>query len=196
MEWIDLRSDTVTRPTEGMRRAIAAAVVGDDVFGEDPTVLRLEERTAFLLGKEAGLFVASGTMGNLVALLTHAGRGDEIILGDRSHTFLYEAGGCSGLGGIHPHVLPNLDDGTLDLAPSSRRSAILRTSTSPERGRSVSRTPTTVAVAPPCLPNTATPSGRWPSDTASRSTSMARGCLMLRLRGTSSRPSSPGAPIR
>jgi threonine aldolase len=116
MEWIDLRSDTVTRPTEGMRRAIAAAVVGDDVFGEDPTVLRLEERTASLLGKEAGLFVASGTMGNLVALLTHAGRGDEIILGDRSHTFLYEAGGCSGLGGIHPHVLPNLDDGTLDLA--------------------------------------------------------------------------------
>ena len=116
MKWIDLRSDTVTRPTEGMRRAIAGAEVGDDVFGEDPTVRRLEERTASLLGKEAGLFVASGTMGNLVALLTHAGRGDEIIVGDRSHTFLYEAGGCSGLGGIHPHVLPNLDDGTLDLA--------------------------------------------------------------------------------
>ncbi len=116
MKRIDLRSDTVTRPTEGMRRAIATAEVGDDVFGEDPTVLRLEERTASLLGKEAGLFVASGTMGNLVALLTHAGRGDEIILGDRSHTFLYEAGGCSGLGGIHPHVLPNLDDGTLDLS--------------------------------------------------------------------------------
>jgi threonine aldolase len=116
MNWVDLRSDTVTRPTEGMRRAIATAEVGDDVFGEDPTVLRLEERTAALLGKEAGLFVASGTMGNLVALLTHAGRGDEIILGDRSHTFLYEVGGCSGLGGIHPHVLHNLDDGTLELA--------------------------------------------------------------------------------
>jgi threonine aldolase len=116
MKWADLRSDTVTRPTEGMRRAIATAEVGDDVFGEDPTVRRLEERTASLLGKEAGLFVASGTMGNLVALLTHAGRGDEIILGDRSHTFLYEVGGCAGLGGIHPHVLPNLDDGTLELA--------------------------------------------------------------------------------
>ena len=116
MKWIDLRSDTVTRPTEGMREAIAAAEVGDDVFGEDPTVVRLEERTAALLGKEAGLFVASGTMGNLVALLTHAGRGDEIILGNQAHTFLYEVGGCAGLGGIHPHVLPNLTDGTLDLA--------------------------------------------------------------------------------
>lgn len=116
MKWIDLRSDTVTRPTEGMRQAIATAEVGDDVFGEDPTVRHLEERTASLLGKEAGLFVASGTMGNLVALLAHAGRGDEIILGDRSHTFLYEVGGCAGLGGIHPHVLPNRADGTLDLA--------------------------------------------------------------------------------
>ena len=116
MKWIDLRSDTVTRPTDEMRRAIAEAEVGDDVFGEDPTVLRLEQRTASLLGKEAALFVASGTMGNLVALLAHAGRGDEIILGDQSHTFLYEVGGCAGLGGIHPHVLPNLDDGTLSLA--------------------------------------------------------------------------------
>ena len=114
--WIDLRSDTVTRPTDGMRQAIAAAEVGDDVFGEDPTVRALEDRAASLLEKEAGLFVASGTMGNLVALLTHAGRGDEIVLGDRSHTFLYEVGGCAGLGGIHPHVLPNRDDGTLDLA--------------------------------------------------------------------------------
>ena len=113
---IDLRSDTVTRPTEAMRRAIATAEVGDDVFREDPTVRRLEERAAALLGKEAGLFVASGTMGNLVALLTHAGRGDEAILGDGSHTFLYEVGGGAGLGGIHPHVLPNRDDGTLALA--------------------------------------------------------------------------------
>jgi len=116
MNWIDLRSDTVTRPTEGMRQAIAMAEVGDDVFGEDPTIIQLEERTAAALGKQAGLFVASGTMGNLVALLVHAGRGDEIILGDQSHTFLYEVGGCAGLGGIHPHVIPNRDDGTLDLA--------------------------------------------------------------------------------
>jgi threonine aldolase len=94
---------------------MAEAVVGDDVFEEDPTVRALEERVADLLGKEAGLFVASGTMGNLVALLTHAGRGDEIIAGHLSHTFLYEVGGCAGLGGIHPSILDNSPAGTLDL---------------------------------------------------------------------------------
>ena len=115
MKVIDLRSDTVTRPTQAMRDAMASAPVGDDVYGEDPTARLLEERMADVLGKEAGLFVASGTMGNLVALLAHAGRGDEIILGDLSHTFLYEAGGSSALGGIHPHIVPNRDDGTLHL---------------------------------------------------------------------------------
>jgi threonine aldolase len=115
MQAIDLRSDTVTRPTAGMRQAMAEAVVGDDVFGEDPTIRELEQRTADLLGKENGLFVASGTMGNLVAMLTHAGRGDEIIVGHLAHTFLYEAGGCSALGGIHPHVLQNEPDGTFEL---------------------------------------------------------------------------------
>jgi threonine aldolase len=114
MRTIDLRSDTVTRPTEGMRRAMAEAVVGDDVFEEDPTVRALEERVADLLGKEAGLFVASGTMGNLVALLTHAGRGDEIIAGHLGHTFLYEVGGTASLGSIHPAILQNRPDGTLD----------------------------------------------------------------------------------
>lgn len=113
--FIDLRSDTVTRPTSAMREAMAAAEVGDDVYGEDPTVRTLEEATADMLGFEAGLFVASGTMGNLVAVLTHAGRGDEVVIGDRSHTFLYEAGGISALGGVHPHTLPNHDDGTLCL---------------------------------------------------------------------------------
>jgi threonine aldolase len=115
MRCIDLRSDTVTRPTDGMRRAMAEAVVGDDVFEEDPTVGALEERVADMLGKEAGLFVASGTMGNLVALLTHAGRGDEIIAGHLAHTFLYEVGGSAALGGIHPSILANRVDGTLDL---------------------------------------------------------------------------------
>lgn len=94
---------------------MAIAPVGDDVYGEDPTINLLEERMADTLGKEAGLFIASGTMGNLVALLAHAGRGDEVILGDLSHTFLYEGGGVSALGSIHPHQLPNLDDGTMDL---------------------------------------------------------------------------------
>jgi len=115
MNIIDLRSDTVTLPTQAMRDVMAIAPVGDDVYGEDPTVCQLEQRMAETLGKEAGLFVASGTMGNLVALLAHATRGDEVILGDLSHTFLYEGGGISALGSIHPRTLPNRDDGTLDL---------------------------------------------------------------------------------
>jgi len=94
---------------------MAEAEVGDDVFGEDPTVNRLEEMAAERLGKEAGLFVVSGTMGNLVCLLTHCGRGDEVLLGDRSHTFVYEQGGSAALGGIHPRTLPNQPDGTLNL---------------------------------------------------------------------------------
>jgi len=113
MEWIDLRSDTVTLPTPEMRQAMAYAELGDDVFGEDPTVNRLETQMAERLGKQAGLFVPSGTMGNLTALLTHCGRGDEVILGDLSHTFLFEAGGMSALGGIHPFTIPNQSDGTL-----------------------------------------------------------------------------------
>ncbi|MEW5825411.1 MAG: GntG family PLP-dependent aldolase, partial [Candidatus Bipolaricaulota bacterium] len=114
MRFIDLRSDTVTQPTPDMRRAMAEAAVGDDVYGEDPTVGLLEERLAELVGKERGLFVASGTMGNLVALLTHAGRGDEAIVGDLSHTFLYEVGGIAALGSIHPAVLPNTPEGTIE----------------------------------------------------------------------------------
>lgn len=110
---IDLRSDTVTQPTPEMREAMASAEVGDDVYQEDPTVNRLEAFAAELLGKEAALFVPSGTMGNLAAILTHCGRGDEMILGDKAHTFLYEVGGVSALGGVHPHPLPNQADGTL-----------------------------------------------------------------------------------
>lgn len=115
MKIVDLRSDTVTRPTPAMREAMYKAEVGDDVFGDDPTVNRLEEMAAERLGKEAALFVASGTMGNLVALLTHCGRGDEVILGDCSHTFLFEQGGMAALGGIMPRPLRNQPDGTLHL---------------------------------------------------------------------------------
>ncbi|MCZ7539101.1 MAG: low-specificity L-threonine aldolase [Anaerolineae bacterium] len=115
MDRIDLRSDTVTWPTPEMRRAMAEAAVGDDVFGEDPTVNALQDAAARRLGKEAGLFVASGTMGNLVAVLARCGRGDEVILGDRAHTFVYEAGGIAALGGVHPHTVPVLPDGTLPL---------------------------------------------------------------------------------
>lgn len=112
---IDLRSDTVTKPTPEMRRAMAEAAVGDDVYGEDPTVNRLQEISADLMGKEAGLFVPSGTMGNLAAILAHCNRGDEVILGNYSHTFLYEAGGYAVLGGVHPNLIPNQKDGTLAL---------------------------------------------------------------------------------
>lgn len=115
MDWIDLRSDTVTMPTLEMRQAMANAELGDDVFGEDPTVNRLEAQMADCLDKEAGLFVPSGTMGNLTSLLAHCGRGDEVILGDLSHSFLYEAGGMAALGGIHPFTVPNQSDGTLRL---------------------------------------------------------------------------------
>lgn len=116
MKIIDLRSDTITKPTPSMRRAMFEAEVGDDVLGDDPTVQRLESLAAERLGKEAGLFVASGTMGNLVCLLTHCGRGDEVILGDQSHTYMMEQGGMAALGGIYPRTLPNRPDGTLDLA--------------------------------------------------------------------------------
>lgn len=113
--FIDLRSDTVTLPTEEMRTAMYNAPLGDDVYGEDPTVNELERIAAEMLGKESAVFLPSGTMGNLAAILAHCGRGDELILGNLSHTFLFEAGGVSALGGIHPRTLPNLDDGTLNL---------------------------------------------------------------------------------
>jgi threonine aldolase len=115
MEYIDLRSDTVTKPTPEMREAMANAVVGDDVFGDDPTVNKLQEIAAEMLGKEAALFVASGTMGNLLALLVHCQRGDEVIVGNKSHIYLNEAGGMSALGGIQPCPVKNRPDGTLAL---------------------------------------------------------------------------------
>ena len=115
MKRIDLRSDTVTLPTPAMRAAMAQAEVGDDVMGEDPTVNRLEEMAAARMEKEAALFVTSGTMANLVALLTHCGRGDEVIVGDKAHSFINEVGGMAALGGIHPRAIPNQPDGTLTL---------------------------------------------------------------------------------
>ena len=115
MDFIDLRSDTVSHPTPEMREAMARAVVGDDVYRDDPTVNRLQADAAAMLGKEAGLFVASGTQGNLCALLAHCQRGEAIILGDSSHIFRYEQGGMAQLGGIVPHTVPVQPDGTLRL---------------------------------------------------------------------------------
>lgn len=116
MDRYDFRSDTVTWPTPAMRAAMAEAAVGDDVYGEDPTVNRLEAMAAERLGMEAGLFVASGTMGNLVSILAHATRGDEAIVGDAYHTFNWEAGGMATLGGIVPRPLPVDAIGRMDPA--------------------------------------------------------------------------------
>lgn len=116
IEVVDFRSDTLTVPDEEMRRVMSVAEVGDDVFGEDPSVIALQRKAAELLGKEAALFVPSGTMANLIGVLNHcSGRGSEIILGDDSHIFQYEQGGIAQLGGVHPHTLPNLPDGTFSL---------------------------------------------------------------------------------
>jgi threonine aldolase len=116
MNIVDLRSDTVTRPTPAMKAAMAAAELGDDVFGDDPTVNALQERVAAALGKEAGLFVTSGTQGNLVAVMTHCGRGDEYIVGQMAHTYRWEAGGAAVLGSVQPQPLEHQPDGSLALA--------------------------------------------------------------------------------
>jgi len=113
---IDLRSDTVTRPSPGMRKAMMDAELGDDVFGDDPTVNRLQERSAEIFGFESALLFPSGTQSNLAALMSHCQRGDEVILGMEAHSYRYEAGGLSVLGSIQPQAIPNRPDGTLDLA--------------------------------------------------------------------------------
>jgi threonine aldolase len=112
---VDLRSDTVTRPSQAMRRAMAAAEVGDDVFGDDPTVNRLQERAAEIFGFEAALFFPTGTQSNLAALMSHCQRGDEVLVGLEAHTYRYEAGGGAVLGSIQPQAIVNRADGTLDL---------------------------------------------------------------------------------
>jgi threonine aldolase len=111
----DFRSDTVTRPSAGMRAAMNVAEVGDDVFGDDPTVNQLEQRMAGLLKKEAALFVPSGTMSNLLALMSHCGRGDEFIAGQKAHLYVNEAGGAAVLGSIQPQPISHQADGTMAL---------------------------------------------------------------------------------
>jgi threonine aldolase len=113
---VDLRSDTVTRPSAGMRKAMAEAEVGDDVFGDDPTVNRLQDRAAALFGFETALFFPTGTQSNLAALMSHCQRGDEVLVGQEAHTYRYEAGGGAVLGSIQPQAIANRPDGTLELA--------------------------------------------------------------------------------
>ena len=141
MSIIDLRSDTVTKPTDEMRQAMAAAEVGDDVFKEDPSINRLQERAAEILGKEAGLLMASGTMSNLVAVLAHCQRGDEIVMGDQAHIFWNESGGASGLAGVQVRLVPNGPRGEID--PNDLAEAI--------RPRGNIHTPPTSLI---CLENT------------------------------------------
>ena len=117
---VDLRSDTVTRPTDAMREAMARADVGDDVYGEDPTVKQLESRLAQAFGFEKGMFVPSGTQSNLCALLAHCQRGDEYLVGMEAHTYKYEAGGAAVLGSIQPQPIANAEDGSLPLAALAR----------------------------------------------------------------------------
>jgi len=111
--WIDLRSDTVTQPTAAMRAVMAAAPVGDDVYGDDPTVNRLQDFAAELFGFEAGLFAPTGTQTNLIALMTHCGRGDEYLVGQEAHTYKYEGGGAAVLGSIQPQPIANQPDGSI-----------------------------------------------------------------------------------
>ncbi len=113
---IDLRSDTVTLPSKEMKQFLIESPIGDDVYGEDPSINHLQKKIAKIFNKEAALFVPSGTMANLISVLTHCDRGDEILLGNKSHIFYYEAGGVSAYGGIHSHQLKNNDDGTIDIA--------------------------------------------------------------------------------
>jgi threonine aldolase len=114
--WIDLRSDTVTEPSQAMRAAMPLADVGDDVYGDDPTVNRLQAFGAELFGFEAGMFAPSGTQTNLIALMTHCGRGDEYLVGQEAHTFKYEGGGAAVLGSIQPQPIANQPDGSIALA--------------------------------------------------------------------------------
>jgi threonine aldolase len=130
---VELRSDTFTLPTDAMIKAMSEAALGDDVYREDPTVRALEERAAALLGKEASCFMPSGTMANLVAILTHCPRGTKVVVGARSDIYLCEAGGASVCGGISYHPLPNQPDGTLSL--SDIRSSVPRDTTDPQFAR-------------------------------------------------------------
>ena len=173
---IDFRSDTVTMPTPAMRKAMAEAEVGDDVYGEDPTVNALERRAAEMVGMEASIFVSSGTQGNLVALLTHCGRGDEFIAGQRAHCYRSEAGGAAALGGIQPQPLDFAPDGTLPLDA-------VRAAVKPgddfhyARSRLLCLENTQSGKVPPRSRDSASSSGRLPAWSRSGRANAGQGCV-------------------
>ena len=172
---IDLRSDTVTRPSPEMLTAMVAAPTGDDVYGEDPTVNALEQLSAEMTGKEAALFVSSGTQGNLLAQLSHCRRGDEYIAGMEAHTYRYEAGGAAVLGGIQPQPIPFNDRGELDLSLVERPSSRM-TITLPAPGCCVWRI---LRMAGPCPRSIWQSLPPWRSTGGWPHTSTVPGCLML-----------------
>ena len=197
MPRIDLRSDTVTHPTPAMRRAMAAAEVGDDVFGDDPTVNALEERAAELLGKEAGLFVASGTMGNLVAQMAHLARGEEVIAAATSHLVMDEAAGHAVVVGASVRTLA--EDAGRDDRPGGHRGGLPRPGRRPRADHAASspsrtRTPTRWAARSPSP--TRRRSRRSPAGTASRSTSTGPASSTPSWPSASPRPPSPPPPTR
>ena len=175
---VDLRSDTLTVPDEGMRYAMAHAEVGDDVWGEDPTVRRLEDDIARRLGKEAGVFVPSGTMGNLACVAAQTHPGDEVIADAEAHLFMYEVGGAALIAGVQLRVLESVD-GIPD-AESVAAAVRHRTSISPSQPSSASRTRTTVAGAAP-----STRRGFMPQ--RAKRTAWDSGCIAMEL-GSSTRP--------
>ena len=189
MDWVDLRSDTITRPTEAMREAGIRAPVGDDVFGDDPTINALQARLAGELGFEAGLFVASGTQSNLIALMAHCERGDEYLVGSEAHTYKYEGGGAAVLGSIQPQPIPQAADGTLPLdAGGERRSSRRATRTSPARACWRWKTPGAAAC---CRATTSRRPARWRARAGSASTSTARACSTPRSPRACRRARSP-----
>ena len=151
---IDLRSDTVTHPTQTMRHAMAEAEVGDDVLGEDPTVNRLEQVAAEMMGKEAALFAASGTMSNLISALTHCGRGDEIIMGSEAHMFWNEVGGAATLAGYRSGWYPTMTREESTLRTWQQRFGPRGISTSLQQHCCAWRTPTTAATVASSAPKT------------------------------------------
>ena len=174
MKVIDLRSDTVTQPGEAMRDAMYAAPVGDDVYGEDPTVNTLQRRLADELGFEAGLFVPSGTQSNLLALLAHCERGDEYIVGMDAHTYKFEGGGAAVLGSIQPQPIVQDEDGSLPLAQVA---AVIKP-VDPHFART--RLLALENTAAPCRWTTCAKPASWRARMAWVITSTARACSMPR----------------
>ena len=191
---IDLRSDTVTKPSSEMRTAAADAEVGDDVYSEDPTVNELESRVAEVLGKEAALFVPSGTMGNQIAARVHTERGQEVLVERESHVYKWELGGLAQHSGLQVRTVDGGDRGVV--TPEAIADGVVEADGHREPDWSVWRTPTTARAGPPSRPIGSTPPARRPPIDGSRSISTAHACSTRRRRWTPTRRGWSGTSIR